>query len=182
MDLWTGFVDVLYAILSSVSTAFGGNMGLAIAVVSFSVRMALLPWTLRFAYRSLATQAVLKKIAPQLKRIRQQYKNDPQRIWEETAKLHRQHGVKALDGSGFLRNTPDRQMLWACQTPQTFRVEVIRAAHKTAREGGWSCTDDATLVCRTGCSVKIIEGSPENFKVTTPTDLALARRMISRET
>jgi len=102
MDLWTGFVDVLYAILSSVSTAFGGNMGLAIAVVSFSVRMALLPWTLRFAYRSLATQAVLKKIAPQLKRIRQQYKNDPQRIWEEAARLHRQHGVKALDGGGFL--------------------------------------------------------------------------------
>jgi YidC/Oxa1 family membrane protein insertase len=46
------------------------------------------------------TQAVLKKIAPQLKRIQQQYKNDPQRIWEETAKLHRKHGVKAWDGSG----------------------------------------------------------------------------------
>jgi len=102
MDLWTGFVDALYAILSSISTAFGGNMGLAIATVSVFVRIALLPWTLRLAYRSIAAQAALRRIAPQLTRIRQQYKNDPGRIWEETAKLHRQHGIRVMDGSGFL--------------------------------------------------------------------------------
>ena len=102
MNLWTGFVDELYAILSSLSIIFGGNMGLAIALISFSIRIVLLPWTLRLAYCSLATQAALKRIAPQIKRIKQQYKDDPQRIWQETAKLHREHGIKVMDGSGLL--------------------------------------------------------------------------------
>jgi len=77
-------------------------MGLAIAVISFFFRMALLPLTLRWAYRSLAIQAALKKLAPQISRIQQLYKNDPQRIWEETAKLHRRNGIKLIDGNGFL--------------------------------------------------------------------------------
>ena len=102
MELWTNFVDLLYALLSSLSVAFGGNMGLAIAAVSFTFRIALLPFTLRLAYRSAATQAALKKLAPQLSRIRKIYKDDPQRVWEETAKLHKHHGIKLIDGRGFL--------------------------------------------------------------------------------
>jgi YidC/Oxa1 family membrane protein insertase len=102
VGFWTGFVDFLYVLLSSLSVAFGGNMGLAIATISFAFRIVLLPFTLRLAYRSLATQAALKKIAPQLARIRKIYKDDPRRIWEETAKLHERHGIKLIDGRSFL--------------------------------------------------------------------------------
>jgi YidC/Oxa1 family membrane protein insertase len=102
VGLWTHFVDLLYVLLSSLSVAFGGNMGLAIATASFTFRIALLPYTLRLAYRSAATQAALKKLAPQLSRIRKMYKDDPHRIWKETAKLHKQHGIKLIDGRSFL--------------------------------------------------------------------------------
>lgn len=102
MGFWTTFVDLLYAMLSSLSVAFGGNLGLAIATVSFTFRIALLPLTLQLAYRSVSTQAAVRKLAPQLSRIRKLYKDDPQRIWEETAKLHKQHGIKLIDGRGFL--------------------------------------------------------------------------------
>ena len=89
--------------------------------------------------------------------------------------------ILVADERQFLDSTPERRLLWACQTPQTFRVEVIRRAHQAAAEGGYLCTDDATLVRRVGLSVKLVAGSPANFKVTTPFDLAAARRIVSEE-
>jgi len=82
------------------------------------------------------------------------------------------------DRDGFLVDTPDRRYLWMCQTPQTFRVPVIRAAHAQARRDGYVGTDDATLVRRTGAPVKLVMGSPANIKITTPADLAWAAQFI----
>ena len=98
MGVWTDFVDLIYTSLVGLSTIFGGNMGLAIGVLSLSVRLALLPLTLWIARRSLEVQAALKKLEPQLASIRRLHKDDPQRVWEETASLHRQHGIKVVDG------------------------------------------------------------------------------------
>ena len=83
------------------------------------------------------------------------------------------------DGEGFLEATPDRSRLWACQTPQIFRKEVIVRAHGLAAREGYFATDDATLARRTGTPVKLIESSPANFKITTPNDLAMAQRLLS---
>jgi 2-C-methyl-D-erythritol 4-phosphate cytidylyltransferase len=82
------------------------------------------------------------------------------------------------DADGFLERTPDRRRLWACQTPQTFQVGVIRAAYAQARAEGFLGTDDATLVRRTGGRVRLVPGSPMNFKVTTPDDLRLAECVV----
>jgi 2-C-methyl-D-erythritol 4-phosphate cytidylyltransferase len=82
------------------------------------------------------------------------------------------------DGDGYLEDTPDRESLWACQTPQTFQVSVIRDAHEQAKRDGFLGTDDASLVRRVGGKVKLIAGSPLNFKVTTPDDLALAEAIV----
>lgn len=79
------------------------------------------------------------------------------------------------DGGAFLMDTPDRRTLWACQTPQTFQTETIRQAHRRATAEGHIGTDDASLVRRYGGRVKLVMGSPMNFKITTPADLALAR-------
>lgn len=81
------------------------------------------------------------------------------------------------DENGYLVRTPERGRLWACQTPQTFRVEVIREAHDAARKHAFLGTDDASLVRRLGFPVKLVMGSPFNFKVTTPADLAIARHI-----
>jgi len=84
------------------------------------------------------------------------------------------------DGEGFLEATPDRSRLWACQTPQIFRKEVIMHAHGLAAQEGYFATDDATLARQAGTPVKLIESSPANFKITTPNDLAMAQRLLSQ--
>jgi 2-C-methyl-D-erythritol 4-phosphate cytidylyltransferase len=78
------------------------------------------------------------------------------------------------DADAFLTATPDRTRLWACQTPQTFRTEVIREAHRRARADGFLGTDDASLVRRIGGPVKLVHGTRLNMKLTTPDDRRLA--------
>lgn len=102
MGVWKDFVDFIYATLVGLSTIFGGNMGLAIGMLSLSVRLALLPWTLRLARRSLEVQHALKKLEPAISIIRKKHKDDPQRILEETAILHQQHGIRILDASSLV--------------------------------------------------------------------------------
>jgi len=98
MPMWAQFVDLIYGLLVCVSTALGGSMGWAIAVVSLVVRAVLLPLTLRMAYRGLEMRAGLKRLEPELKRLRAKYKNDQRRLFEETKRLHQKHGVKVADG------------------------------------------------------------------------------------
>ncbi len=66
--------------------------------------------------------------------------------------------------------TLDRARLVAVQTPQAFRAELLRRAH---RDGG-DATDDAALVEAAGGRVVLVDGPPDNLKVTTPMDLILA--------
>jgi YidC/Oxa1 family membrane protein insertase len=98
MELWTGFVDLIYKTLFGLSMIFGGNMGLAIGALSLGFRLVLLPLTLRLAYRALRTQAALKKVEPELSSIRTQCKNDPAKMWEETARVHAREGIRLVDG------------------------------------------------------------------------------------
>ena len=86
--------------------------------------------------------------------------------------------IKRADAQRTIRETVSRQDLWLAQTPQTFRVEVIRAAHRWAQQQGLTGTDDATLVEQMGQPVRLIPGDALNFKITTPDDLALARAVL----
>jgi 2-C-methyl-D-erythritol 4-phosphate cytidylyltransferase len=73
-----------------------------------------------------------------------------------------------------IASSPDRSMLWAAQTPQVFRAEILRRA----LAGGDSATDEAALVAAVGGTVRLVEGSSDNIKVTTPTDLRLAEALL----
>jgi 2-C-methyl-D-erythritol 4-phosphate cytidylyltransferase len=84
------------------------------------------------------------------------------------------------DSIGFMAPTPDRRRMWACQTPQTFKAGLIRRAHQMARLQGVEATDDATLAQRAGNQVKLIEGSPQNLKITTPVDMAIAETLLEK--
>ena len=91
--------------------------------------------------------------------------------------------IKTVDKNGFALNTPDRRMLWAIQTPQTFSYELIMEAHNArikARDK--DVTDDAMLVERyTKTPVYIFEGSYDNIKITTGEDMEIAAlKLISR--
>ena len=74
------------------------------------------------------------------------------------------------DGLTIARNL-DRSRLWAVQTPQSFRVEVIRRAIAAATEKGLSLTDDTAACELIGQPVRLIAGAGPNPKVTLPADL-----------
>jgi 2-C-methyl-D-erythritol 4-phosphate cytidylyltransferase len=79
--------------------------------------------------------------------------------------------IKSVKGA-VVASTLERGSLVSVQTPQAFRLDVLRAAHLAAREEGYEGTDDAALVERAGGVVAVIEGSRENIKVTFGEDLA----------
>ncbi|MEB3306680.1 MAG: 2-C-methyl-D-erythritol 4-phosphate cytidylyltransferase [Cyanobacteriota bacterium] len=87
--------------------------------------------------------------------------------------------IKQVDGSGIITATPDRDGLWAAQTPQGFPVERLRQAHATAVARGWSVTDDAALFERLGLPVRVLPSPPSNIKLTTPFDLRIAEAVLA---
>jgi 2-C-methyl-D-erythritol 4-phosphate cytidylyltransferase len=76
-------------------------------------------------------------------------------------------------------DTPCRRSLWQAQTPQTFRFGKIFSAHLSAEAEGFSGTDDASLIERSGGKVHIIRGDYRNIKITTPEDLILAEAFLA---
>lgn len=88
--------------------------------------------------------------------------------------------IKVVDGKGFVVATPDRNTLWQIQTPQGFRKDIILSAHEFAENEDYLGTDDASLVERIGRSVKVVYGSYENIKITTPEDLMLANEILKK--
>lgn len=77
--------------------------------------------------------------------------------------------LRALEGG-----TVDRESLRIVQTPQGFRADVLRAAHRGGGEG----TDDASLVEELGYEVTLVEGQRSNLKITEPVDLEIARVLL----
>jgi 2-C-methyl-D-erythritol 4-phosphate cytidylyltransferase len=86
--------------------------------------------------------------------------------------------IKEADEAGVVVATHDRSRLWAVQTPQAFRREALEAALSVDAAILARATDDAWLVERNGGTVRIVESSPANFKVTTPHDLSVAHRIL----
>ncbi len=76
---------------------------------------------------------------------------------------------------GMVRNTPDRSLLFAVQTPQVFDAELLRAALKSAIDAGAKLTDDCSAVERLGKEIHLTAGLEENIKITTPWDMILAQ-------
>ncbi len=79
--------------------------------------------------------------------------------------------IKIVDADMVVESTPDRTTLWAAQTPQVFKSQLLREAHRRVTHDS---TDDAAMVEALGTEVKVFMGSYENMKVTTPEDVSLA--------
>lgn len=96
--------------------------------------------------------------------------------------------IKIADRNGYIDRTPDRNLLWMVQTPQVFAYSLIREAYdqlllseEKLKMQGIHITDDAmvveTLMQR---PVKLVEGSYENIKITTPEDMVLAESFLGK--
>lgn len=82
--------------------------------------------------------------------------------------------IKQVDAHEYVVATPDRSTLRAVQTPQAFRVDLIRSAHERALQDGFLGTDDASLVEHMGQHVRLMLGERRNIKLTTPEDMIMA--------
>jgi len=83
----------------------------------------------------------------------------------------------ALDGR--VVRTLDRSALWAIQTPQVFRADVLRRALERDAAALAAATDDAALVEDAGGVVRVVEAFPENIKVTRESDLRIAEALLA---
>jgi 2-C-methyl-D-erythritol 4-phosphate cytidylyltransferase len=86
--------------------------------------------------------------------------------------------IKIVSPDRRVQQTPPRGSLWEIQTPQVFRIEIIREAYARAAREETDATDDAMLVERLGRDVTLLEGHPTNIKITVPEDLLLAEALL----
>lgn len=87
--------------------------------------------------------------------------------------------IKQSDDGQIIARHLDRSRLWAVQTPQTFRLEVIRRALQAVRDQGVTVTDDTAACELIGQPVRLVECVRPNPKVTVPADLAYIRALIT---
>jgi 2-C-methyl-D-erythritol 4-phosphate cytidylyltransferase len=86
--------------------------------------------------------------------------------------------IKLIDDDKMVVGTPDRSKLFAVQTPQIFNFEMYKQALEKAENDGKDFTDDCQLIEYAGGKVKMVEGSYDNIKITTPDDIALAENIL----
>lgn len=85
--------------------------------------------------------------------------------------------IKVVDEKNFVISTPDRASLWAAQTPEVFRGDLILEAFRGLTA---EVTDDAQVLELAGKPVKVFPGSYDNIKITTPEDLVVAEAILGR--
>lgn len=108
---------------------------------------------------------------------------------ERCARVAREHGAAALahrvadtlkraDAEGIVRGAVDREGLWAMETPQVFRTELLRAAYRRVLEAGEAVTDEVSAVQARGTEVRLVENREPNPKITVPGDLLVAEGIL----
>lgn len=97
-----------------------------------------------------------------------------------TAAMPVKFTIKECDHNQMAQRTPDRSKLWEIQTPQVIQTDLLKKGFELASRNNVTVTDDVSLVELLGLPVKIVEGSYQNLKITTPEDLSLAELIIKR--
>lgn len=88
--------------------------------------------------------------------------------------------VKKSENNFFINKTLNREEIWRAQTPQTFKYDLILPAYHKAYKDKYLATDDAAILERYGHKVKLIIGSEENIKITTPFDIIVAENFLKK--
>jgi 2-C-methyl-D-erythritol 4-phosphate cytidylyltransferase len=87
--------------------------------------------------------------------------------------------VKEVASDGRVLKTLDRSTLWAIQTPQVFKADILRQALERDAAALAAATDDAWLVDDVGGVITVVESFPENIKVTRESDLRIAEAFLA---
>lgn len=86
--------------------------------------------------------------------------------------------IKEVGKDMAIKRTVPRADLWAAQTPQGFKYEIVMKAFSELEKQDFDVTDDAQMVERCGYNVSIVTGSYDNIKITTPDDLKIAEAFL----
>ena len=86
--------------------------------------------------------------------------------------------LKRADGDGLVVEGVDRESLWAMQTPQAFRTELLRQAYEEIVQARALVTDEVSAVQKSGVAVRVVPVEDWNFKVTFENDFKLAERVL----
>lgn len=100
MPIWDQLVDLLRTAIVAGAQACGGNVGAGIAGVSLVVRMAVFPLTLRLARLSAAHERLMRKVRPELDRLREKYRSRPERLAEEMRRVFAREGASPAPLAG----------------------------------------------------------------------------------
>lgn len=87
--------------------------------------------------------------------------------------------IKMCDENGFVSSTPQRSLVWQAQTPQAFKYDLILNAYEKAMSDDFLGTDDSMLVERLGYKIKMVKGSYQNIKITTPDDINIGNSILN---
>ena len=96
MFFWSSFVDLLRVVLFALAHVCGGSLGGGIIMLSFIIRLALLPLTLRLAMRARDYQDAIRRLGPELEKLRRRHANDRVRLAQATQALYAAHGIGAV--------------------------------------------------------------------------------------
>jgi len=100
--MWDSFVEAIRMSMFVTAQACGGSLGAGILLVSLTLRLLLLPLTVRLALRARRHQEKMAALAPELERLRALHPKDPGRYWQESSRVMREHGVRLADPAAFL--------------------------------------------------------------------------------
>ena len=89
--------------------------------------------------------------------------------------------LKRCGSQNEIVGTVDRQQIWAAQTPQLFRLGVLKTALESAMKQGLAITDEASAIELAGGRPKLVEGAAGNIKITWPGDLQIAESILKSE-
>jgi 2-C-methyl-D-erythritol 4-phosphate cytidylyltransferase/2-C-methyl-D-erythritol 2,4-cyclodiphosphate synthase len=89
--------------------------------------------------------------------------------------------LKRSEDGASTRETVDRRGLYAVQTPQAFRLDLLLESYRSAREAGYAGTDDASYVERLGHPVTLVPGERNNLKITVQEDLRMAEALLGEQ-
>lgn len=89
--------DSILALVAYLAQQFGGSTGWAIVALSVGIRVALLPLTVRLSRRAMRGQEIIRKLRPEIEQLKKKFEKKPERLFEETMKLYREHGYSPFD-------------------------------------------------------------------------------------
>ncbi len=87
--------------------------------------------------------------------------------------------VKHVERGLTVTRTVDRSKLWAVQTPQTFKLSLLKRAFELVKEKNATITDESSAVELTSQKVRLVQASVSNVKITTPDDLVMATTLLN---